>query len=92
MPLADGAPATAQQTNGVDDAPVLEVEGLETVFDTRDGAVHAVNGVSFHLRPGELLGVVGESGSGKSVTMMSALHLLPRPAARCASEARTWTR
>ncbi|WP_339947577.1 ABC transporter ATP-binding protein [uncultured Albimonas sp.] len=80
--MADGAPATARQTEGADDAPVLEVEGLETVFDTRDGAVHAVNGVSFHLRPGELLGVVGESGSGKSVTMMSALQLLPSPPAR----------
>ncbi|MDF2233973.1 ABC transporter ATP-binding protein [Albimonas sp. CAU 1670] len=69
-------------TQGAEDAPVLEVDRLETVFDTRDGAVHAVNGVSFHLRPGELLGVVGESGSGKSVTMMGALDLLPSPPAR----------
>ncbi|PKP63063.1 MAG: peptide ABC transporter ATP-binding protein, partial [Alphaproteobacteria bacterium HGW-Alphaproteobacteria-8] len=63
-------------------APVLEVENLTTVFGVRDGAVHAVNGVSFSLRPGELLGVVGESGSGKSVTMMSLLRLLPMPPAR----------
>ncbi len=61
--------------------PVLEVEGLTTVFRTRSGAVHAVNDVSFDLRAGELLGVVGESGSGKSVTMMSLLGLLPRPPA-----------
>ena len=61
--------------------PVLDVKGLKTVFRTRGGEVHAVNDVSFHLRPGELLGVVGESGSGKSVTMMSLIRLLPAPPA-----------
>ncbi|EDQ35040.1 oligopeptide/dipeptide ABC transporter, ATP-binding protein [Hoeflea phototrophica DFL-43] len=62
-------------------SPILDVKGLKTVFRTRGGEVHAVNSVSFHLRPGELLGVVGESGSGKSVTMMSLLRLLPSPPA-----------
>jgi oligopeptide transport system ATP-binding protein len=61
--------------------PVLDVRGLKTVFRTRGGEVHAVNSVSFHLQPGELLGVVGESGSGKSVTMMSLIGLLPSPPA-----------
>ena len=61
---------------------VLEVSGLKTVFQTRDGEVHAVNDVSFGLAPGEVLGVVGESGSGKSVTMMSLIGLLPSPPAR----------
>ncbi len=61
--------------------PVLDVRGLKTVFRTRGGEIHAVNTVSFHLEPGELLGVVGESGSGKSVTMMSLLGLLPSPPA-----------
>jgi peptide/nickel transport system ATP-binding protein/oligopeptide transport system ATP-binding protein len=61
--------------------PVLDVRGLKTVFRTRAGEVHAVNSVSFDLRPGELLGVVGESGSGKSVTMMSLIGLLPSPPA-----------
>ncbi len=61
--------------------PVLDVRGLKTVFRTRGGEVHAVNSVSFDLRPGELLGVVGESGSGKSVTMMSLIGLLPSPPA-----------
>ncbi len=61
--------------------PILDVRGLETVFRTRGGEVHAVNSVSFTLKPGELLGVVGESGSGKSVTMMSLIGLLPSPPA-----------
>ena len=65
--------------------PVLEVHDLRTIFGTRDAAVHAVNGVSFHVREGELLGVVGESGSGKSVTMMSLLRLLPMPPAEIVS-------
>ena len=60
-------------------APVLTVKDLQTVFTTRGGEVHAVNSVSFDLKPGELLGVVGESGSGKSVTMMSLIGLLPMP-------------
>ena len=67
-------------------APViLKVKDLRTVFSTRDGKVHAVNGVNFHLREGELLGIVGESGSGKSVTMMSLLKLVPMPPAEITS-------
>lgn len=62
-------------------SPVLDVRGLQTVFRTRGGEIHAVNDVSFHLKRGELLGVVGESGSGKSVTMMSLIRLLPSPPA-----------
>ncbi len=59
--------------------PVLEVDGLKTQFNTQDGTVHAVNGISFDLHEGEFLGVVGESGSGKSVSMMSLLKLIPMP-------------
>ncbi|MBI5842705.1 MAG: ABC transporter ATP-binding protein [Chloroflexi bacterium] len=58
---------------------LLDVQGLETTFKTPDGVIHAVNGVSFNLKEGETLGVVGESGCGKSVTMMSALKLIPMP-------------
>jgi oligopeptide transport system ATP-binding protein len=58
---------------------ILNVQGLETLFRVREGYVHAVNGVSFHLKEGETLGVVGESGCGKSVTMMSMLRLIPQP-------------
>jgi len=52
-------------------ATVLEVRDLRTIFRFRGGTIWAVNGVSFSVAAGELLGVVGESGSGKSVTMMS---------------------
>ena len=62
-------------------ANVLQVENIITRFNTQDGKVFAVNGISFDLKEGELLGVVGESGSGKSVTMMSLLKLLPMPPA-----------
>ena len=64
---------------------VLEVRDICTRFHTQDGTVHAVNGISFDLNQGELLGVVGESGSGKSVTMMSLLKLLPMPPAEIVS-------
>ena len=58
---------------------LLDVQGLETQFRTREGIVHAVNGVSFKLGEGETLGIVGESGCGKSVTVMSMLRLIPSP-------------
>jgi len=61
---------------------LLDVQGLETQFKTPDGAVHAVNGVSFSLKKGETIGVVGESGSGKSVTMLNVLRLLTTPPAK----------
>ncbi len=60
-------------------AEILRVSGLETQFRTREGTVHAVNGVSFNLNEGETLGVVGESGCGKSVSMMSIMRLIPNP-------------
>ena len=63
----------------------MEVSDLQTVFRTRETTIYAVNGVSFSLKPGELLGVVGESGSGKSVTMMALMKLLPMPPAQIVS-------
>ena len=61
---------------------VLEVENLVTEFDTIDGVVHAVNGISFDIEEGTTLGVVGESGCGKSVSMLSVMRLLAQPPAR----------
>ena len=60
---------------------VLQVNNLVTRFKTSEGTIHAVNGVSFDIREGELLGVVGESGCGKTVTMMTLVKLLPMPPA-----------
>src|SRR5579884_869387 len=64
---------------------LLEVKDLHTDLVTRKGVNHAVNGVSFKLEDGEGLGIVGESGSGKSMTALSILGLVPRPAARIVS-------
>ena len=64
---------------------LLEVKGLETTFFTDDGAVQAVDNISFNVREGEILGIVGESGCGKSVTSLSIMGLVPNPPGKITS-------
>ncbi|MDQ6652924.1 MAG: ABC transporter ATP-binding protein [Acidobacteriota bacterium] len=65
---------------------LLEVKSLQTHFPTRAGLVRAVNGVSFYLDRGELLGLVGESGCGKSITALSIMRLIAPPGKIVAGE------
>jgi peptide/nickel transport system ATP-binding protein len=65
--------------------PLLQIDNLRTYFHTRDGVVRAVDDVSYSVRAGEMLGVVGESGCGKSITALSVMGLVPKPAGKVVS-------
>ena len=66
-------------------SPELEIQNLTVSFSTTKGKLIAVNGISFHLNPGETLALVGESGCGKTVSALSILRLLPEPPAEILS-------
>src|SRR5438477_9805534 len=70
-----------RSTNG----NVLTVTDLRTYFETEDGTVKAVDGISFEVKQGETLGIVGESGSGKSVANLSLMRLIPEPPGKIVS-------
>ena len=72
------AAATVAASAPVTTSPLVEVMDLRVRFVSREATVHAVNGVSFTMMPGEVLCVIGESGSGKSVMMRALMRLLPR--------------
>src|SRR5207237_5302748 len=75
-----GSPSSsrsARRSARLSDA-LLSVENLHVRFWTQRGTVHAVNGISFAIAPGQTLGIVGESGCGKSVTSLALLGILPR--------------
>jgi oligopeptide/dipeptide ABC transporter ATP-binding protein len=74
--------APGEPSAGTTPQPVVDVRDLRTHIVTRWGTIRAVDGVSFTVDEGETLGLVGESGSGKSMTCLSLIRLVPRPAAR----------
>ena len=65
--------------------PLLRVDDLKTHFYTEEGVVKAVDGVTFDVAPGEILGLVGESGCGKTVSALSILRLIPVPPGKIVS-------
>ena len=73
---------TVAQDSATEHPVILEVNDLRTYFFNRFSTVKAVDGISFILRQGETLGIVGESGCGKTITALSLLRLVPKPAGR----------
>jgi len=81
MPLNDALDfKTMPKKNPAGRENILQVKNLVTTFDTEAGRICAVDDVSFEVKKGKILGIVGESGCGKSVTSLSIIRLLPKPA------------
>ena len=81
-PLREGEGAVEEMNNN---GNLLEVKDLRTYFETEDGTVKAVDGITFKLKRGETLGIVGESGSGKSVANLSIMRLILEPPGKIVS-------
>ncbi|MCJ7782236.1 MAG: ATP-binding cassette domain-containing protein, partial [Acidimicrobiia bacterium] len=84
--LASGNVMPLPPRRGESGDRLLEIRGLKTHFDTRQGVVKAVDEVSLTVNRGEVLGLVGESGCGKSVTSLSIMGLIPHPGEVVAGE------
>src|SRR6185436_14794985 len=84
-----GASAFADRVAGAGGQPrpqaLLEIENLHVQFVTSHGTVRAVEGLSYSVRPGEMVAIVGESGSGKSVSALAVMRLLPPGTSRIPS-------
>ncbi len=72
----------SKSTTTKKDNVLLEVNNLTTHFFTQDGVVKAVDGISYNVHEGEVVGIVGESGCGKSVGAMSVMKIIPNPPGR----------
>src|SRR5512145_937308 len=68
---------TSMPSGSATNQPLLEVNNLSVTFPSEAGPVQAVRGLTYHVMPGEVLGIVGESGSGKSVSSLAVMGLLP---------------
>ena len=79
MRNAPDAPGAAPGKPVRDATPLLSVRDLHTEFALDEGTVKAVNGVSFDVHPGQVVGIVGESGCGKSATIKSILRIIEAP-------------
>jgi peptide/nickel transport system ATP-binding protein len=87
MSMNDTPLAAKGAAHRAGDAPLLEIDGLHTYFDTLAGEVRSVHGVSYRVEAGQTVGVVGESGCGKSVTALSVMRLIQTPPGRFAGGA-----
>ena len=72
----------SKETTTRKDKVLLEVKNLTTHFFTQDGVVKAVDGITYNVHEGEVVGIVGESGCGKSVGAMSVMKIIPNPPGR----------
>src|SRR3954466_505023 len=83
--MDDIAAAIAPRDAAERSSPLLEVQDLHVHFVTRRGTVRAVEGLTYDVKPGEVVAIVGESGCGKSVSALAVMRLIARPAGRIAA-------